>query len=202
MGRTKGELAEGFIRVNSDNIKALLKKKYVSQKSVSIFVLEQDPSTLSFQLKHGSMSEDKFNKLMDYFKVPLNEREKYLDKEEEQANESVSAQTVKKDSNSDTLDLLVVGVNTLYETQIDTNKLLKELIEQVKVTNTKLERLEKRVGTIENATGQILSKTIMGNDKSDDILKNVQDMKSTINVIKGRTTDITDIVKTKRYKVV
>lgn len=202
MGRTKGELADGFIRINSANIKALLKKKYVSQKSVSIFVLEQDPSTLSFQLKHGSMSEVKFNKLMDYFKVPLNEREKYLDKEEESANESTSAQTVKNDSNSDTLDLLVVGVNTLYETQSDTNKLLKELIEQVKVTNTKLERLEKRVGTIENATGQILSKTIMGNDKSDDILKNVQDMKSTVNVIKGRTTDITDIIKTKRYKVV
>lgn len=201
MGRIKGELAEGYVRINGEKIKAELKKRYVSMKSLSIFVLDQDPSTLRYQLTHGSMHEDKFKKLMEYLKIPEKKRNDFLDIEEVEVPVP-KTEAHKESTNHEALDLLVVGVNTLYETQTDGNKLLKDILQELKVSNQKLERIEKKVNTIENATGQILSKEIISNETSDDILKNLQDVKSTVNIIKGRTTDINDLCKKRNFKAV
>ena len=193
------------VKFNNDIIAKKLEEKGVSGKKVSSVILERSSNYISSCLKRQLIGEKELKRLcmfldVNYDDVLIIEPEIVEEKVEEVVkNNAVPDSTCIPDYN-DKIDLLTVGINTLYEGQCETNNLLKELIQEIKVTNQKLERVEQKVNTIENAVGQTVSKSIMILDTQKNIETHLRDAKSTLAIIKGRTTDIKDEVCEKTSK--
>ena len=90
------------------------------------------------------------------------------------------------------------GIQVMYEEQKKTNELISELLKEIKAQNVKMDRVEKRISTVENAVGQILPKLIMVNDHEEDIVQYLRDIKSSTAILNGRTKDILASVEDKK----
>ena len=96
------------------------------------------------------------------------------------------------------MDTVLVGIQVMYEEQKKTNELISELLKEIKAQNVKMDRVEKRISTVENAVGQILPKLIIVNDHEEDIVQYLRDIKSSTAILNGRTKDILASVEDKK----
>ena len=81
------------------------------------------------------------------------------------------------------IDLLVVGINKLYEVEKANGEKLDAILEQLKIGNTKSNRLENALGQIASNAIEIKTTTNLNNG----ILK---DIKSSLAVVCGRLRDL------------
>ena len=193
------------VKFNTKMLEEKLAENGISNRKLSSVVLDRSESYIRNCLDRELMGEKELRRLCLFLGVEYEDM-LYVEPEavEEIPVEEVKDNTAPSPANTndynDKIDLLTVGINTLYEGQIETNELLKELIKEIKITNQKLERVEKRVGSIENAIGQGVTKSIMILDKQNEIETHLRDAKSTLAIIKGRTTDIRDEICQKPAK--
>ena len=195
------------VKFNVKMLEEKLAENGVSNRKLSSVVLDRSESYIRNCMDRELMGEKELKRLCLFLGVEFDdilyvEPEAVEEISEEVVNEDTAPLTTGNHDYNDKIDLLTVGVNTLYEGQCETNNLLKELIRELKITNQKLERVEKKVNVIENAVGQTVSKTISMLDTQKDIESHIRDSKSTLAIIKGRTTDIMEEIcqKTTRKK--
>ena len=195
------------VKFNVKMLEEKLAENGVSNGKLSSVVLDRSESYIRNCMDRELMGEKELKRLCLFLGVEFDdilyvEPEAVEEISEEVVNEDTAPLTTGNHDYNDKIDLLTVGVNTLYEGQCETNNLLKELIRELKITNQKLERVEKKVNVIENAVGQTVSKTISMLDTQKDIESHIRDSKSTLAIIKGRTTDIMEEIcqKTTRKK--
>ena len=191
------------VRFNTDIVKRRLSESGNSSIKLSTMLLNKSSNYISGSLDRGRMGEEELKKLCKFIDV------KYEDVVIIPSEEPVKEPEAKSSSGNagydynDKIDLLTVGVNTLYETQSDTNALLKDLIQELRATNTKLERMEKRINSIETAAGQVVSKVIVANESHTEVSGHLREIKSTLAIVKGRTKDICDaLTKDTKHKYI
>lgn len=190
------------IKFDTELIKGKIQENGVPSIKISTVILGRSKSYMNKCFDKGSMGEIELERLCMYLGVAFEDavvKEPIVSEEPKEEVKEVSSISGEGTYN-EKLDLLTVGINTLYETQSDTNKLLMDLIQEIKVSNQKMERIEKRLGTMENATAQTLSKSIMMVETQQEMEKHFREAKSTLAFIKGRTTDIQQEVCAKPQK--
>ena len=192
-------------RFNAETVKEKILESGTSYAKLSTLVLDRSPSYIGNCLERGVMSEDELKKLCKFIDLKYNDvliKDEPKTKTPVKKEEKSDAAGVPAKDYSDKIDLLTVGLETLYTGQVETNKLLKELIQEIKVSNQKLERLEKKVNTIENATGQTYTRSIAISEHTGNTNEHLREIKSTLATIKGRSTDIRDeLVKNPRSRI-
>ena len=170
---------KNYLTINTEKLFKAVKDSSISASKIATMVLNRDDSYLTTVKTRGTMIEEDLNKLCMFLSlrvedVVVNEPEK---KEEPKTVAPQSNHSVAQ------LETLIVGLNTMYEAQKLQNECLNNILEQMKVTNTKINRLE-------NALGQIVTNSIQIKENTGDSRDLLRDIKSTGAIISGRLRDL------------
>ncbi len=173
------------VNINSELLREKIEKSGSSTTKLSSMLLDRGVNYINQCCFRGNMNETDLKKLCNFLdfnieEIVIKEAPKVVNDKKPEINDKLD----------DKLDLLVVGLNTLYETQTTTNKLLESMLVEFKGISTKLERIEKRVNSVDSSNGQIVAKTMQNLEQIEEISKNIRETKSSIAIIKGRVTDI------------
>ena len=158
-----------------------LKKTGLTKGKISTMLLGRDQSYLSNATINGKINADDLKKLCDFLSLDYDKTVVVIE-ESKDAPKKESA-IVDAKNNSQQLDLLIVGINKMYETQKAQNELIGNLLVELKATNTKINRLE-------NALGQIVSNAIEVKQNTQNELTAVKEIKSSCATISGRLRDM------------
>lgn len=160
-------------------IKKVITDCGIPYNKISTMVLNKDASYLSNAISAGKMNTDCLKSLCAFLSLEYDDIVVVIEPEKPKKQEVTEVPT----TNIPQLDVLIVGLNQLYETQKLEAECLKNILEQTKITNTKINRLE-------NALGQIVNHAIAIKDQQTNIHNNIRDIKSSTATISGRTKDI------------
>lgn len=174
------------VKFDSKLLKEKIESNGIGPSKLSSLVLNRDPSYISQACLKESINVDDLKKLCKFFDLDYNS----LVIEDEPKLAPQKASSKKETDYGEKLDIMLVGVNTLYETNTTTNELLREFIKELRAISVKMDRIEKRVGSVENATGQLVAKSVSINENLEGVEKNIKDAKSSLAIINGRVTDI------------
>ena len=174
------------VKFDSKLLKEKIESNGIGPSKLSSLVLNRAPSYISQACLKESINADDLKKLCKFFDLDYDSL--IIKDEPKPAPQKVSSK--KETDYGDKLDIMLVGVNTLYETSTTTNELMRELIKELRAVSVKMDRIEKRVGSVENATGQLVAKSVSINEYFEGIEKNIRDAKSSLAIINGRVTDI------------
>lgn len=182
------------VKINSEKLRKALEDFGIPITRLSSMVLNRCNSYISGCLKDQSMAKEDFESLCKFINVKAADyvltEPSPITKAVEKKVEKVSERTVEAIDYNNKIDTLIVGLNVLYEEQSNTNQLLTQLLQEIKVSNAKFDRMEKRVGSIDNASGQILSKVIGLKEHGEEVDDALVKIKSALNTISGRAGDI------------
>lgn len=171
--RLDGKKLDAVIRqIEGDNYKGI---------KISQFILHRDVSYYSKIIRNGVCNAEDFKTLCAYYE--LNEEDFIFNEPENNSNETTAKVKPIAPSSDKNVELLVVGLNKMYELEMNNQKLLNDLLTEIRATNVKMNRLE-------NALGQIVSnsieiKTTVSNDSG-----TIRDIKSGVAVTSGRLKDL------------
>lgn len=165
-----------YVPINTEEFFKKIKASGISASKLSKGVLKRDESYLTTVKTRGTMFEEDFNALCDF--LSINPEDVTVKAEREVThNEPITP------SKAVNLDALILGINQLYQIEKSNNELIKEVVEQIKISNTKQSRLE-------NVVGQIHTNLIIVKNTLDKIEPTIRDTKSSVVTIAGRVRDM------------
>lgn len=171
---TSGDVMNiNFEKLEKD-VRSIEGERFAGTK-ISEFIMGCDKTYWNYMKSTGRCNKKCLEKLCSYYNLKVDE---YTAVEK-----PVEAKPTSTGLNVDTL---IVGVNQLYQIEKANNELMTQILEQLKISNTKVNRLE-------NAIGQILANSIQIKESNDDILKENKEVKSSVAIINGRVRDILQI---------
>ena len=159
------------------HIKEIEGKNFKGVK-ISTFILGADQTYYSKSINSGTININQLDKLCAYYDLDKND---YI-----VTTEEPKPVTIDSTSNNGQLDTIIVGLNVLYEAQKQNNELMSQMLEQLKIVNTRVNRLE-------NAIGQIVSNSIQIKELGEEAYKETKEVKSSVAIINGRVRDILQI---------
>lgn len=156
-------------------MKKALEKTQVPGTTISKMVLGSNESYISSCLGTGKFNIQNLELLCSFLGIPASDvvlSDKY-------SNENIY---------DDKTDLLVVGLNRIYETIQKQSEVFDQLLIEIKALNVKQNRLE-------NALGQIVINTLTDKELNAKIKDDQVDIISKLNVISGRLKDISKLLE-------
>lgn len=168
-----------YVPIKVDVLWSAIKGSGITAGNLATMVLNRDKSYLTTVKTRGTMVKEDLEKLCTFLSVNIDD---VLIKEEK----PVVKEPVKPASNQSAnaqLDMLIVGLNKMYEAQRLQNETLNNLLIEVKAGNAKTNRLE-------NALGQIIPNLIQIKTTVDNSRDLIRDIKSTGATISGRLRDL------------
>ena len=147
---------------------------------ISTFILKRDFSYYSKVVRTGVCNVDDFKTLCAYYEL---KEDDYIIKKEEPKEITHNEETTKTPSQIVNLDALIIGINNLYQIEKANNENIGELLRELKVTNTKINRLE-------NVLGQLLTNSIPIKENSHKMVSALTDTRSTVATIQGRVKEL------------
>ena len=168
-----------YVNVNSEVIKTKIKACGITMDKLSTMVLGCDSSYVSKSLNAGRFHIDKLTKLCEFLNIDVDAIiiEVNVNREVVGTSESLAAPQ---------LETMIVGLNTIYETQRKMCEFMEQMLTEIKCTNAKQNRLE-------NALGQIVQNTLILKETTNKISDKNNEIKSQMNLISGRTKDIVNV---------
>ncbi len=172
-------------RFDAEALNNAITKSGISRKNIATMVLKRDQSYISNACKKGTINPSDLRKLceflsLDYNMVVIMEKPKA---------EVVPTKEKAQAADNKLLETLIISLNSLLETEKQNQKLLGEILQEVKVNNTKTNRLE-------NAMGQMVSSTLVVKEAvTGDLMNYVRDTKSSTATISGRVKDLLNELK-------
>ena len=183
------------VNINSEKLSKAIRDSGISYGKLSKLVLKRGNNYINSCLQKGTINKTDLDLICEFLGV---KPDKFVIEVKE---EKIEKPVVKRESGpavlSKDMDTVLVGIQVMYEEQKKTNELISELLKEIKAQNVKMDRVEKRISTVENAVGQILPKLIMVNDHEEDIVQYLRDIKSSTAILNGRTKDILASVEDK-----
>ena len=173
---TKRCISDKVTRFNAEVVSEAINKCGIPKNKLSSMVLGRDQSYISNALAQQKCNKEDLKKLCEFISIDY---ESVVIEDTPQPKEE-SKPTVGNNTN---VDMLIVGLNKLCEIEAENGEKLDAILEQIKVTNTKTNRLENALGT---AVSNIIEIKNTTNDNNS-ILK---DLKSQGAVISGRLRDM------------
>lgn len=171
-GRTQ---SEDVITINVEKLENDLRQiegeRFAGTK-IAEFIMGYDKTYWSYMRKEKRCNVKGLNKLCSYYNLQPDDYKAVA--------ESIKPAETPKAFNIDTV---VIGLNQLYQIEKENNELMKQILEQIKVQNTKTNRLE-------NALGQIVGNVVEIKDTTNGNNTLLRDLKSTGAVVSGRLRDI------------
>lgn len=159
-------------------IKAAISKSSISQKVITKMVLNRDPSFLSNSYTRGTMNKEDLKKLCEFLSLD------YDSVVVAQAETTPAKDKTTAIAHGQSIDTLIVGLNAIYEIEKENNKLLTDLLQELKVSNTK-------AGRFENIMGQVHSNIlIMKESMSKDMIPYIRDTKTATATMSGRMKEL------------
>ena len=187
-----------YVKFNSEVFEAEVKKNKINKQKLALAVLDISTSSYARYMSKGEMPKELLEKACEYCKIDIH---KVLNpvKNPEVEVEKKPATIQQNDS-----ELLVVGMNCILEDQKAMVKLLTDLVDQIKISNQKLSRIEEKMHTLENATGACVSNLIQVKDNTKATVETIERVRSNTALISGRVKDLTDKYEDKKpnFKVI
>lgn len=173
-------VSDKCVNINASKIRGKIDSCGITMGNLSTMVLNCEGSYVSKSLNVGRFNIDKLTKLCEF--LNLNVDDVIVQTVEEKKPEKPVE--VKSDASiSPQLETMIVGLNTIYETQRKMCELLEQVLTEIKCTNAKQNRLE-------NALGQIVQNTIILKENTSKIVDTQNHLSSQANIVSGRTRDI------------
>lgn len=154
-------------------VKEAINKSGISQKVITKMVLNRDPSFLSNSYTRGTMNQPDLKKLCEFLSLDYSVV----------ATAEVS-NDVKPSVHNQSVDTLIVGLNSIIELEKANNALLTELLQELKVSNTKASRFENIMGQVHSNI--LILKESMGKD----VVPYLRDTKTATATISGRMKEL------------
>lgn len=186
-----------YVKFNSEVFAEEVKKSKVNQTKLAVAILDISTSTYARYMVKGKMPKELLEKACEYCKIDIH---KVLNpvKNPEVEVEKKPATIQQNDS-----ELLVVGMNCILEDQKAMIKLLTDLVDQIRISNQKLSRIEEKMHTLENATGACVGNVIQIKDNTNEAKKTLDLIRSNTVKIDCRLRDyIDDRNETKSFRIV
>lgn len=162
---------------NAEALEKAIKKIGIGKNKLSTMVMGRDASYLSNAITNGRANKEDLKKLCDF--LSLDYDSVVIDKPQPETVDKPKS-TPKDIVN---LDALILGVNQLYQIEKTNSETMKEILEQLRVTNTKINRLE-------NALGQTVSNVIEIKNTTNNNNTAIKEIKSSCNTMQGRLRDM------------
>lgn len=143
-------IAEKSTYFKTEALKKAIDDSHIPMIKISTMILGMEQTYVSKSLRDGKISKDKLKKLCDFFGLTYEDMIiTPIPKKEPEVKE------IKAPSDVVNLDALILGINQLYQIEKSNNELLSQLLEQMKVSNAKVNRLENVIGQIHTNVIQI-----------------------------------------------
>ena len=165
-------------------VRNALEKMNVSLDKISILVLGRDSSYISKTTNRGRIQIEELKKLCEFCSI------NYDDVIVAPPEPTVTTQVVENKSESLSiapLETIIVGLNTMYETQHKMCEVLDQILVELRANNVKQNRLE-------NALGQIVQSSLILKENTNKIVDTQNHLKSQANIVSGRTRDIVQVL--------
>ena len=169
----RGYVTEKVTRFDAEAVKQAIAKSGIPSTKLSSMVLSRDASYLSNAITNAKCNKEDLKKLCEFINLDYNAI--VITDEPKEATQTVG--------NNSNLDLLIVGLNKLVEIEKANSSKYDAILEQIRVTNTKLERIEKTINQISGNVVEVKTVTNANNN----VLK---DVKSQGAVTNGRLRDM------------
>lgn len=170
-----------YVTIDVEKLWKSIKACGISAGNLATMVLNRDKSYLTTVKTRGTMIEQDLIKLCAFLSIKVEDITiKPPVKEESEPilkNEKTTLNTAPQ------LELLILGLNQIYEAQKLQNEAINNMLIEIKATSTKINRLE-------NALGQIVTNSIQIKENTGDSRDLLRDIKSTGAIISGRLRDL------------
>ena len=180
MSVTTGTITEKVTRFDVETVEKALRKIGIPKNKISTMVLGRDASYLSNALCNEKCNKEDLKKLCEFLSLNY---DSVIIVEAPEVVEEKKPEPTKTPKDVVNLDALIIGINQLYQIEKSNNVLLKDMLEQIKISNTK-------VGRLENVIGQIHTNIIVAKKDVDEIKSLVRETKSSTAIISGRVKDM------------
>lgn len=166
------------VKFNVEKLSKAISDSKITGVKLSTMILGKGNTYVSEALRDGRCNADALKKLCEFLDLDYNDIV-ILDVEE-----------IKPTDNTSNLDTLIIGLNQLYQIEKSNNELLVQILEQMKVSNAKVNRLE-------NVIGQIHTNVIQIKEDEKELIGVEREAKSSIATISMRTKDIQQHINNK-----
>lgn len=175
MGVT-GTVTEKVTRFDAKKVDDALRAMKLGKNKLSTLVLGRDASYMSGAITSGKCNKDDLKKVceflsLDYDSIIITD------------NEIPKTENPKTPKEVVNFDALIIGVNQLYQIEKQNGEIMQNILQELKVSNTKTNRLE-------NLIGQIHTNTISIKDNTKEIENVSRETKSGVMTIAGRVRDM------------
>lgn len=172
--RGTGPMSKNTVMLNDVKLLTAIKKSGITMTKLSVMVLGRGNTYISEALRDKRCNKEDLMKLCSF--LDLNYDDVVI-------TEIPKIEVEKTPSEVINLDALILGVNQLYQIEKANNELMTQMLEQMKVTNAKLARME-------NITGQTHANVIQIKDSIKESISVQREEKSSVATMSGRLKDI------------
>lgn len=173
MKTASGEVVRIDFEKLENHIKEIEGSRFAGTR-IAEFIMGYDKTYWTAMKKDKKCNIKGLDKLCAYYNLNKND---YI------VIEEVKAESTPEKKEVLNIDTLIVGLNQIYEIEKQNSELMTEILEQLKIVNTKTNRLE-------NALGQTVSNVIEIKNTTNNSNGLLKDLKSTGAVVSGRLRDM------------
>lgn len=159
-----------------------IKKCNVPKGKLSKMVLGAADSYLSNALVEGKMNEELLKKLCAFLSLDFEKVVVVIEDVPKKVPEQKEVAPTPS-ANSQQLDILIVGLNQIYDMMKLQNECLTNILEQMKIANTRIKRME-------STESEVIKNVILTKNVITDAHNSIRDIKSSTATINGRVRDL------------